>query len=109
MALILWTLNYQDKNQQQYTLYRESAYAKQRIMMRFNSNEEALLELSREISTSINQMQNPDAFLRRATTLIQDSPEILHLRWIDTEKRKLWNIPVAVSYTHLTLPTTSRV
>ncbi len=94
MALILWTLNYQDKNQQQYTLYRESAYAKQRIMMRFNSNEEALLELSREISTSINQMQNPDAFLRRATTLIQDSPEILHLRWIDTEKRRLWNIPV---------------
>lgn len=98
MALILWTLNYQDKNQQQYTLYRESAYAKQRIMMRFNSNEEALLELSREISTSINQMQNPDAFLRRATTLIQDSPEILHLRWIDTEKRKLWNIPVAINH-----------
>lgn len=98
MALILWTLNYQDKNQQQYTLYRESAYAKQRIMMRFNSNEEALLELSREISTSINQMQNPDAFLRRATTLIQDSPEILHLRWIDTEKRKHWNIPVAINH-----------
>jgi len=98
MALILWTLNYQDKNQQQYTLYRESAYAKQRIMMRFNSNEEALLELSREISTSINQMQNPDAFLRRATTLIQDSPEILHLRWIDTEKKKLWNIPVAINH-----------
>ncbi|TXI12032.1 MAG: PAS domain S-box protein [Polynucleobacter sp.] len=98
MALILWTLNYQDKNQQQYTLYRESAYAKQRIMMRFNSNEEALLELSREITTSINQMQNPDAFLRRATTLIQDSPEILHLRWIDTEKRKLWNIPVVINH-----------
>jgi len=98
MALILWTLNYQDKNQQQYTLYRESAYAKQRIMMRFNSNEEVLLELSREITTSINQMQNPDAFLRRATTLIQDSPEILHLRWIDTEKRKLWNIPVTINH-----------
>jgi PAS domain S-box-containing protein len=99
MALILWTLNYQDKNQQQYTLYRESAYAKQRIMMRFNSNEDTLLELSREISNSIDQMQNPDVFLRRATTLIQDSPEILHLRWIDNHKKKLWNIPVSLSNT----------
>jgi PAS domain S-box-containing protein len=98
MALILWTLNYQDKNQQQYTLYRESAYAKQRIMMRFVSNEESLLDLSREISTSIIEMQNPDAFLRRATTLIQDSPEILHLRWIDHDRNRLWNIPVSLNH-----------
>lgn len=99
MALILWTLNYQDSNQQQYTLYRESAYAKQRIMMRFNSNEDNILELSRELSNSISQRQNPDVLLRRASTLIQDIPEVLHLRWIDANKQKLWNIPVSISQT----------
>jgi len=99
MALILWTLNYQDSNQQKYTLYRESAYAKQRIMMRFNSNEDNVLELSREISNAIGQKQNPDALLRRASTVIQDIPEILHLRWIDNKKQKLWNIPVSVNQT----------
>ena len=98
MALILWTLNYQDSNQQQYTLYRESAYAKQRIMMRFNSNEDNVLELSREISNAIGQKQNPDALLRRASTVIQDIPEILHLRWIDNKKQKLWSIPVSVNH-----------
>ena len=99
MALILWTLNYQDSNQQQYTLYRESAYAKQRIMMRFNSNEDNVLELSREISNAIGQKQNPDVLLKRASTVIQDIPEILHLRWIDNKKQKLWNIPVSVNQT----------
>jgi PAS domain S-box-containing protein len=99
MALILWTLNYQDSNQQKYTLYRESAYAKQRIMMRFNSNEDNVLELSREINNAIGQKQNPDVLLKRASTVIQDIPEILHLRWIDNKKQKLWNIPVSVNQT----------
>jgi PAS domain S-box-containing protein len=99
MALILWTLNYQDNNQQQYTLYRESAYAKQRILMRFNSNEDNILELSREISNSIGQKQNPDVLLKRASTVIQDIPEILHLRWINNDKKKLWNIPISVNQT----------
>ncbi len=98
MGLILWTLNYQDKNQQQYTLYRESAYAKQRILLGFSSNEDTLLELSREISNSVNQMRSPDSFLKRSTTLIQDSPEILHLRWIDRDKKSLWTVPVASNH-----------
>jgi PAS domain S-box-containing protein len=93
MGLILWTLNYQDKAQQEYTLYRESAYAKQRIQLRFNTNEEILLELSRNISNSVNQMRYPDSFLKGSTKLIQDSPEILHLRWINAERNQLWSMP----------------
>ena len=99
MALILWTLNYQNKNQQEYTLFRETAYAKQRIQLRFNSNEDALLELTREISNSVNQMRYPESFLKGATRLIQDSPEILHLRWIDRDKNKLWSMPNAPNHT----------
>ena len=98
MGLILWTLNYQDKNQQQYTLYRESAYAKQRILLGFSSNEDTLLELSRDISNSVNQMRSPDSFLKRSTTLMQDNPEILHLRWIDRDKKSLWTVPVASNH-----------
>jgi len=97
MTLILWTLNYQNKSQQEYTLYRETAYAKQRIQNRFLNNEEKLLELSREISNSANQMRYPDAMLKSATRLIQDSPEILHIRWIDREQNRLWSIPVNAS------------
>ncbi len=93
MGLILWTLNYQDKNQQQYTLYRESAFAKQRILLRFSANEDAILELSREISNSTSQMQYSRSFLSMSTKLIQDSPEILQLRWIDRQQNRLATIP----------------
>ena len=93
MGLILWTLNYQDKNQQQYTLYRETAFAKQRILLRFAANEDAILELSREISNSANRSQYPESFLKLSTKLIQDSPEILQLRWLDSRQNRIATLP----------------
>jgi hypothetical protein len=98
MGLILWTLNYQDKNQQQYTLYRESAFAKQRILLRFAANEDAILELSREISNSASKSQYPESFLRLSTKLIQDSPEILQLRWLDSKQNRIATLPNNLSY-----------
>lgn len=97
MGLILWTLNYQDKNQQEYTLHRDTAYTKQRIHNRFINNEEVLLDLSREISNADNQIRYSEYFLKGATKLIQDSPEILHLRWIDKDKNKIWGIPAVIN------------
>lgn len=97
MGLILWTLNYQDKNQQEYALHRDTAYTKQRIHNRFINNEEALLDLSREINEANNQAKYSEAFVKGATTLIQDNPEILHLRWIDKDKNKIWSIPTIVN------------
>jgi PAS domain S-box-containing protein len=98
MGLILWTLNYQDKNQQQYTLYRESAFAKQRILLRFAANEDAILELSREISNSASKSQYPESFLKLSTKLIQDSPEILQLRWLDSRQNRIATLPNNPSY-----------
>ena len=97
MGLILWTLNYQDKNQQEYVVHRDTAYTKQRIHSRFINNEEALLDLSREISNSPSQSRYSEAFIKGATTLIQNSPEILHLRWVDKDKNKLWSIPAIIN------------
>ena len=55
MGVILGTLQLQEKSQQESALFRELAFAKQRIELRFANNTDALIAINREIAASYDQ------------------------------------------------------
>ena len=55
MGVILGTLQLQEKSQQEAALFRELAFAKQRIQLRFANNTDALVTINREIAAITDQ------------------------------------------------------
>ena len=96
MGLILWSLNNQEKNQQNLVLFRELAFAKQRIEINFSENEEQLLSISKLISSSEKNQVYPQEFIQEASNLVSKHPEIIQIKWLNNESR-IWIYPIIKS------------
>ena len=90
MGVILGTLQLQEKNQQEAALFRELVFAKQRIQLRFNSNTDSLLAISRELAASNDEMKVRANALQQAETLLGDEHEIRKLFWLNKNNEVQW-------------------
>ena len=93
MGLILWTLNNQEKSQQNLVLFRELAFAKQRIQTNFSENEEQLLSISKSISSDEQNQVYPQEFIHDAGALVGQHPEIVQIKWLNGDSPRTWTYP----------------
>ena len=93
MGLMLWTLNNQEKSQQNLVLFRELAFAKQRIQTNFSENEEQLLSISKSISNGENNQVYPQEFIHDASALVSQHPEIVQVKWLNADSPRSWTYP----------------
>lgn len=95
MGMILWTLHNQESNQQNLALFRELAFAKQRIQIRFTENEEDLSVIGKSISNNESNLIYPQDFLQEADELIRKHPEMVQVKWITRDSKRTWTFPQA--------------
>ena len=93
MGFILWTLQNQEKNQQNSALYRELAIAKQRIQINFSENEEQVLNLSKTLASTDKNPPYASGFIQDSRDLVGRHPEIIQVRWLENGLAKPMTYP----------------
>ena len=80
MFLILWILNNQEKDQADLALFREVAYAEQRIQVNFEENEEEFQIFSKSTNSQENKTARQN--YQRLSEQLNRHPEILQIQLI---------------------------
>ena len=93
MAIILGTLQVQERQQQEGSLFRELSLVKQRIQLRFVNNSEALQSFSRDLAQTQNDRVARDKVLAQIESFILGNPEILQLIWLNDNEWRQWMVP----------------
>jgi hypothetical protein len=93
MAIILGTLQVQERQQQEGSLFRELSLVKQRIQLRFVNNSEALQSFSRDLSQAENNRVARDKVLSQIQSFVMSNPEILQLIWLNADEWRQWMMP----------------
>lgn len=94
MGIILGTLQLQEKNQQESSLFRELSLAKQRIQLRFVNNLDVLVSMNRELAASEDQERLRRIAYEQAADLVSNNHEIIKIIWIDAKIQRLWTVPL---------------
>ena len=93
MAIILGTLQVQERQQQEGSLFRELSLVKQRIQLRFVNNSEALQSFSRDLAQTQNDRVARDKVLAQIESFVLGNPEILQLIWLNDNEWRQWMVP----------------
>ncbi len=93
MAIILGTLQVQERQQQEGSLFRELSLVKQRIQLRFINNSETLQSFSRDLAQSQNDRVAREKVLSQIQSFVLGNPEILQLIWLNENELRQWMIP----------------
>jgi len=93
MGVILGTLHLQEKNQQEASLYRELAFAKQRIQLRFENNTDSFIAINREFAASIDQDKYKKNAFEQIENISQKNPEIAQAIWVNNDSTVQWSVP----------------
>jgi len=93
MAIILGTLQVQERQQQEGSLFRELSLVKQRIQLRFVNNSEALQSFSRDLAQIQNDRVARDKVLAQIESFVLGNPEILQLIWLNDNEWRQWMVP----------------
>ena len=99
MGVILGTLQLQEKGQQEAALFRELAFAKQRIQLRFANNTDALVTINREISATTDQAKLKQIAYEQADDLVINNHEIVRIIWLNAESQRQWMVPPTTTKT----------
>lgn len=95
MGIILGTLHLQEKGQQEAALFRELAFAKQRIQLRFANNSESLNTLNREIAASSEDPKLKQLIREQADDLTINNHEIIKIIWVNADNTPQWMVPTS--------------
>lgn len=93
IAIILGTLQVQDRQQQEASLFRELSLVKQRIQLHFLNNSETLLSYSRDLAQNQNDRAARDKVLSQIQSFVMGNPEILQLIWLNDNEWRQWMVP----------------
>ena len=99
MGVILGTLQLQEKSQQESALFRELAFAKQRIELRFANNTDALIAINREIAASYDQEKLKQLAYEQAGELVLNNHEIIRIIWLSADRQRQWMLPPTTTKT----------
>jgi len=99
MGVILGTLQLQEKSQQESALFRELAFAKQRIQQRFSNNTDALMTINREITALSDQVKLQQFAYEQAGELVTNNREIVRIIWLNPDSQRQWMVPPSATKT----------
>jgi len=109
MAIILGTLQVQERQQQEGSLFRELSLVKQRIQLRFVNNSEALQSFSRDLAQTQNDRVARDKVLAQIESFVLGNPEILQLIWLNDNEWRQWMVPPIIFHFQRCTPLCQRV
>jgi len=90
MGVILWSLHETERQQQRDALYRDAAWAQQRVRLSLLSNQDQLASLARDIAAA--QLEQ-GAYRTAAQEILRENPEIVFVNWLDATRRARWGLP----------------
>ncbi len=90
MGVILWSLHETERQQQRDALYRDAAWAQQRVRLSLLSNQDQLASLARDIAAA---QLDQGAYRTAAQEILRENPEIVFINWLDATKRGRWSLP----------------
>ena len=99
MGVILGTLQLQEKSQQESALFRELAFAKQRIQLRFANNTDSLITINREIAATTDQAKLKQIAYEQADDLVISNHEIVRIIWLKADTQRQWMVPPTTTKT----------
>ena len=99
MGVILGTLQLQEKSQQESALFRELAFAKQRIQLRFANNTDSLITINREIAATTDQAKLKQIAYEQADDLVISNHEIVRIIWLNADTQRQWMVPPTTTKT----------
>jgi PAS domain S-box-containing protein len=99
MGVILGTLQLQEKSQQESALFRELAFAKQRIQLRFANNTDSLITINREIAATTDQEKLKQIAYEQADDLAISNHEIVRIIWLNADNQRQWMVPPTTTKT----------
>lgn len=99
MGVILGTLQLQEKSQQESALFRELAFAKQRIQQRFSNNTDALMTINREMTALSDQVKLKQFAYEQAGELVTNNREIVRIIWLNEDSQRQWMVPPTATKT----------
>ena len=79
-----WYLRYEEIDREQEVVRRDVEYAQQRLRLRLLEKQEQIMRMAREIA---NRETDNKAFSSEAQSLLNQSPELASLTWVDTSQR----------------------
>lgn len=79
-----WYLRYEEIVREQEVVRRDVEYAQQRLRLRLLDKQEQMMRMARDIA---NRETDSKAFYSDAQNLLNQSPELASLTWIDTRQR----------------------
>ncbi|AZG14729.1 MULTISPECIES: PAS domain S-box protein [Cupriavidus] len=90
MGVILWSLHETERQQQRDALYRDAAWAQQRVRLSLLSNQDQMASLARDIAAA---QLDQGAYRTAAQEILRENPEIVFINWLDATKRGRWSLP----------------
>ena len=93
ILFILWSLQRQENSQQELVLFRELAFAKQRIQVNFAENEETFLQLSKRLSMDDISSNDLRTFNSSSSEILSQHPEILQIKWVSPNEPSQFSFP----------------
>jgi PAS domain S-box-containing protein len=97
MAAILGTLQFQEKTQQESALYSELSIARQRIQLRFESNTDMLMAITRDYVANADNLKLKEKAIFDGQNLLDKNIELVEIFWINQARQVEWKMPVGVS------------
>jgi PAS domain S-box-containing protein len=81
-----WYLRYEELDREQEVVRRDVEFAQQRLRVRLLDKQEQIMRMAREIA---NRDTNSRTFILEAQSLLNQSPELASLTWLDAKQRVL--------------------
>jgi len=79
-----WYLKYEELEREQEVVRRDVEYAQQRLRLRLLDKQEQVMRIARDIA---NHETNHSGFMRDAQNLLNQTPELSSLTWVDANNR----------------------
>lgn len=90
MIFILYQLHATEVQQQRDALYRDAAWAEQKVRLSLQSNQDQVAALARDIGAA---QLDPSAYRDAARQLLRENPEVVFINWLDATRRPRWAFP----------------
>ncbi|MBC7436974.1 MAG: PAS domain S-box protein [Bdellovibrionales bacterium] len=84
IVFAFWYLRVEEMEREQEAVKRDVEYAQQRVRLRLLERQEQLMRIARDIA---NKEIDPEEFMGRAESLINQYPELQAITWIDERRR----------------------
>jgi len=90
MAVMLWTLDARENEQQRTDLAKDTLWAEQTMRLRLDGHQAELAQMARDIG---RQDMNEDDFLVQASQFLGNTPEMAAVVWADASYTVRWIAP----------------